>query len=75
MATQKHLNPECEGGSLFEDHFSPHGFLIDLKVGACHVLVLLVHARAAIYMKAACHLQCIENKLVILGIPAAFSAK
>ena len=30
MATRKHLNRECEGGSLFEDQCSPHVFLIDL---------------------------------------------
>jgi hypothetical protein len=41
MATQKHLNGECEGGSLFEDQCSPHVFQIDLKLSACHVLVLL----------------------------------
>jgi hypothetical protein len=35
--------------SLFEDQFSPHVFLIDFKLGACHLFVLLVHALAAIY--------------------------
>jgi len=49
MATQKHLNRECEGGLLFEDQCSPHAFLIDFKVSACHVFALLVHALAAIY--------------------------
>jgi hypothetical protein len=49
MAAQKHLNGECEGGSLFEDQRSPHAFLIDFKVSARHVFVLLVHALAAIY--------------------------
>jgi hypothetical protein len=48
MATQKHLNRECEGSSLFEDQRSPHVFLIDLKVSACHMFVLLVHDLAAI---------------------------
>jgi hypothetical protein len=46
MATQKHLNGECEGGSLFEDQYSPHVLLIDFKLGACHLFVLLVHALA-----------------------------
>ena len=49
MATQKHLNRKFEGGLLFEDQCSPHTFLIDFKVSACHVFVLLVHALAAIY--------------------------
>ncbi|WP_157467635.1 hypothetical protein [Edaphobacter aggregans] len=49
MATQEHLNRECEGGLLFEDQCSPHGFLIDFKVSACHMFILLVHALAAIY--------------------------
>src|SRR5258705_13830538 len=49
MATQKHLNRECEGGLLLEDQCSPHAFLIDFKVSACHVFVLLVQALAAIY--------------------------
>jgi hypothetical protein len=44
---QKHLNRECECGSLFEDQCSPHVFVIDLKLRACHVFVLLVHALAA----------------------------
>jgi cytochrome c biogenesis protein CcdA len=48
MATQKHLNREFEGGLLFEDQCSPHAFLIDFKVSACHVFALLVHALAAI---------------------------
>jgi hypothetical protein len=39
---QKHLNRECEGSSLFEDQCFPHVFLIDLKLSACHVLVLLL---------------------------------
>ena len=38
MATQKHLNRECKGGSLFKDQRPPHVFLIDLKVSACHKL-------------------------------------
>jgi hypothetical protein len=49
MTTQKHLNREGEGGSLFEDQCSPHAFLIDFKVSACHLFILLVHTLAAIY--------------------------
>ena len=49
MATQKHLNRKFEGGLLFEDQCSPHTFLIDFKVSACHVFALLVHGMAAIY--------------------------
>jgi hypothetical protein len=67
MATQKHFNRECESGLLFEDQCSPHVFLIDCKVSACHVFVLLVHALAAIYADSL-PFATIENKLVILGI-------
>src|SRR6266478_5393773 len=45
MATQKHLNRECEGGLLFEGQCSPHAFLINFKVSACHVFILLVPLR------------------------------
>jgi hypothetical protein len=34
-------NRECEGGLLFEDQGSPHVFLIDSKISACHGFVLL----------------------------------
>jgi hypothetical protein len=49
MATQKHLNRECEGGLMFEGQCSPHTFLINFKVSACHMFVLRVHILAAIY--------------------------
>src|SRR6266403_5746112 len=45
MATQKHLNRECEGGLLFEGQCSPHAFLVNFKVSACHVFILLVPLR------------------------------
>jgi hypothetical protein len=64
MATRKHLNRECEGRSLFEDECFPHVLLIDFKLGARHVLILPVHALAAIF--AGC---------LPFAIPAASLAK
>ena len=64
MATQKHLNRECEGGLLFDEQCSPHAFLINFEVCACHVFILLAHTLEATYAGS-----------LPFGIPAAFSAK
>ena len=48
MAAQKHLDREHEGGFRLENQRLPHSILIDFKVSACHMLVLLVYGLAAI---------------------------
>jgi hypothetical protein len=66
MATQKHLNRECQGSSLFEDQCSPHAFLIDFEVSACHVCPPDVCSGS--YMHAAT-LNVVKTNCSFLGFP------